>query len=112
LLSFCFAALLKRPPLDYALELIDLIRANSTSDEVYKNWVELARKVPATTKYNWFEYGYYLGALGQLNLNELTDLLSGMTLPRAIGVLFRARRFDYCELTAANFSLAVQAILD
>jgi len=112
LITRCFAILGDAPPKDYALDVIDLVKANASADEVEKLWLGavLAHKNGERTR--WLEYGLYLGSLSKLSVTDLSTVLSDeiSNLIR-IKILFDARRFDYFEITNENFQLAVEAIL-
>ncbi|MEG4421285.1 hypothetical protein QUA70_22240 [Microcoleus sp. LAD1_D5] len=112
LITRCLAILGNAPPKDYALDVIDLVKANASADEVEKLWrgAVLAQKNGERTR--WLEYGLYLGSLSKLSVTELSTVLSDeiSNLTR-IQILFDARRFDYFEMTNENFQLAVEAIL-
>lgn len=112
LITRCLAILGNAPPKDYALDVIDLVKANASADEVEKLWrgAVLAQKNGERTR--WLEYGLYLGSLSKLSVTELSTVLSDeiSNLIR-IQILFDARRFDYFEMTNENFKLAVEAIL-
>ncbi len=112
LITRCFDILGNAPPKDYALDVIDLVKANTSTDEVEKLWrgAILTQKNGERTR--WLEYGLYLGSLSKLSVTELSTVLSDeISNPIRIKILFDARRFDYFEQTNENFQLAIQAIL-
>lgn len=112
LIDRCFSILKSNPPRDYALEILDLIKANSTPDEIYDIWY---KSIPKTLKERslWLSYGLYLGLLSQMPLNDLSETLSDA--PNNAGrlnLVFRARRFDYLENSESNCKAIIDAILN
>lgn len=117
LIKHCFGLLGNQPPLDFALDVINLISANrSPSKEVFDLWLGgvVAQHGQARTKV--LEYGLYLGFLAQpsiLPLTQLEDICSD--LPQdfyRLELLYRARRFDYFEAKEEQFKTALELILD
>jgi hypothetical protein len=112
LITRCIAILGDAPPKDYALDVIDLVKANTLPEEVDKLWLGavLVQKNGARTR--WLEYGLYFGSLSKLSLTDLSTVLSDVVSePLRTELLFRARRFDYFEMTEKHFNVAVEAIL-
>ena len=112
LITRCFAILGNAPPKDYALDVIDLVRANASPDKVDTLWrgAVLVQKNGDRTR--WLEYGLYFGSLSKLSVTELSTVLSDeIDDPQRIEILFKARRFDYFEMTEERFTIAVEAIL-
>jgi hypothetical protein len=112
LITRCFAILGDSPPKDYALDVIDLVKANASRDEVDKLWLGavLAQKNAERTR--WLEYGLYFGSLSKLSITELSTVLSDeISNPLHIEIIFKSRRFDYLEMTEKTFQVAVKSIL-
>ncbi|MBD2215316.1 hypothetical protein H6G27_36745 [Nostoc linckia FACHB-104] len=113
LITRCVAILGNAPPKDYALDVIDLIRANASSDEIDKLWLGavLAQKNGDRTR--WIEYGFYFGSLSRLSVSKLSTILSDeICNPIRIEILFKARRYDYWESTEQYFNIALESILN
>ncbi|MBE9005462.1 NTPase (NACHT family)-like protein [Fortiea sp. LEGE XX443] len=112
LINHCFKSLEKIPPKDYALEIIDLIRINATQDEILALWKSFFCTQSIIQQGQWLEYGYYLGILNKISLDDLKNTLSGeFNLSKCVSLIFKIRRFDYCEMTEENFILTIQEIL-
>lgn len=112
LITRCVDILGNSPPKDYALDVIDLVKANASPDEVDTLWrgAVLAQKNGERTR--WLEYGFYFGSLSKLSLTELGTILSDkVNDPLHIKILFKAGRFDYFEMTEKLFNVAVEALL-
>ncbi len=112
LITRCVAILGNAPPKDYALDVIDLIKANASSDEIDKLWLGavLAQKNGDRTR--WLEYGLYFGSLSRLSVSELNTVLSDeISNPLRIEIIFKARRYDYLESTEEYFKIALESIL-
>ena len=117
LVKYCFSLLGNQPPLDFALDIISLISANtSSSKEVFDVWFGgvVAQHGEARTKI--LEYGLYVGLLTQpkiLSLTQLENICSD--LPQdyyRLELLYRARRFDYFESKEERFRSSLELILN
>lgn len=112
LVVHCFSILRKGPPLDYALDVIDVIRSNTPSDEIVDQWYKETVSQHGPGRAQWLHYGLQLGALGKIPLADLCTLLSdNVGYLDHTSTLFRARRFDYFEMNEINFENAILAIL-
>lgn len=117
LVKYCFGLLGNQPPLDFALDIINLISANtSSSKEVFDLWFGgvVAQRGEARTKI--LEYGLHVGLLAQssiLSLTELENICSDLPQdPYRLELLYRARRFDYFEAEEERFKASLDLILD
>jgi hypothetical protein len=83
LIRHCFSLLGDQPPLDFALDIINLMLANTLSPkENFDLWFGgvVAQHGEARTK--WLEYGLHLGILGQpakLSLTQLESICSDLS---------------------------------
>ena len=112
LINHCFKSLEKNPPKDYALEIIDLIRANATSDEILDLWKKYFYSPSIIEQGNWLEYGYYLGILSKIILVDRKKIFSDeVNRAKCMSLFFKMRRFSYCEKTEQNFLLTINEIL-
>jgi hypothetical protein len=113
LLDRCHSLLKQRPPLEYALDVIDLLKANATPAEVFPAWLGQTRKVRSRARTDWLEYGLHLGCLSTIDSEQLKDILSDQPFtPDRVDMLFRAERIDFLESDEATFSIAVKNIMD
>jgi hypothetical protein len=116
LITRCFSILGNSSPKDYAFDVIDLIKANSSPDEIDKLWRGAILSQKGKDCVRWLEYGLYLGCLPKLSPTELNTVLatssSCPTDALQIEILLKARRFDFFEMNEANFNVAVEAILN
>ncbi|MEQ8998050.1 MAG: hypothetical protein RID53_16280 [Coleofasciculus sp. B1-GNL1-01] len=113
LIKHCFAILGDTPTKDYALDIIDLVKANASSEEIAKLWFGGVVTQKGSKRTQWLEYGLYLGVLAKLTLADLrTALADDPNDPERLNLLFRARRIDYCEAKEDRFNAAIQAILN
>lgn len=117
LIKHCFSLLGNQPPLDFALDVINLISANRSSpEEVFDLWFGgiVTQHKEARTKV--LEYGLYLGILAQpsiLPLAQLENICSDLPQDvHRLEVLYRARRFDYFEAREEQFKVALELILN
>lgn len=115
LIKRCFQMLHDSPPWDVALQLVELLKANSeSSSDVNGFWLEQAKSVGPDDRFNWLEYGLHLGALSTIDLESLQSLLSSWHLKasQVLPLLFRARRIDYLHSSEQHFESVVSLILD
>jgi len=116
LIKRCFEMLHDSPPRDLALQLLDLLKANSeSSSDVSRLWLEQAQSVVPDQQLNWLEHGLHLGVLSTIELDNLHGLLSSLKLQAnstALGLLFRARRLDYLHSSEELFESVLALILD
>ena len=112
LIERCFSILQTNPPMDYSLEILDLIKANSSSDEIQDMWLnKITERQSERTR--WINYGLHLGLLPQIPLDDLTNILSDSPNdPIRLNLVFRARRFDYLESSENNCITIIDAILN
>lgn len=113
LVDRCFEILNTFPARDYALELVDLIKANSNNTERLSSWLAALNDKQGEQKTRWIEYGLYLGVLSGLSTSELESLLSsdGSHAKEILGVIFRANRVDFVEQSEKRLDLIVERIL-
>ncbi|MBU0946890.1 MAG: NACHT domain-containing protein [Proteobacteria bacterium] len=112
LIDRCFSLLRTNPPLDYCYEIIGLIKANSTTDNINNLWF---KNVPEKhlERTRWVNYGLYLGILSKMPLSDLENLLSDAPSDATrLSFLYRAKRFDYLESTESTCRAIIDAILD
>lgn len=97
-------------PHDFALDVIDLLRANGTREEIALKWKEMISSEDGLT---WFRYGSHLGCMHLCDLETLSHFLDRTQLTSELmECLIRARRFDYIEQSEQTFDLAIHALLD
>ena len=116
LIKRCFEMLHGSPPRDVALQLLELLKANSeSSSDVNSFWFDQAQSVAPDDQVNWLEHGLHLGALSTVDLGSLQSLLLRPHLngnPAVLTLLFRARRIDYLHSAEQHFESVVSLILD
>jgi hypothetical protein len=111
LIDRCFLMLNEDLPRDYAMEIIELLKANATTSEIEDKWLKAALALSADCC-RWLDYGLNLGALSQVNLIDLERLLSKARQDsRTLTYVFRARRMDYCERSESTFNAVMRGIL-
>lgn len=113
LVAKCLAILRENPPADYALDVLDLLRSNTTREEIVPLWHAEASHVSGDERTAWLEFGLHLGCVSVISLNSLNDLLADGNLDvRRIDILIRARRSDILESSDDTFRLAMNGLLD
>jgi len=117
LVKHCLGLLGKQPPLDFALDIINLISANVASPkEVFDLWFDEVAAQHGDARTKGLEYGLYLGLLTQssiLPLTQLENICSDSPQDYSrLELLFRARRFDYFEAEEQRFKAALELILN
>jgi hypothetical protein len=113
LIAHAFEMLKKRVPLDFATDLIDIIRANATTAEIGTEWWQEAEKRTGLSRTDWVNFGLRLGMLKNLTPAEIENLLSDSPLTaQRISMLLKARQFGYFDGSKIAFEQAISAILD
>jgi hypothetical protein len=113
LINRCVAILGNAPPKDYALDVIDLIRANTSSEEIDKLWLVAVLTQRDDDRTRWLEYGLYFGSLSRLSVNELNTVITDdISNPLRVELIWKARKYDYLESTETYFNIALELILD
>ncbi len=108
----CVSLLRQHPPLDYALDVIDLLKSNVSSAEMFPVWLDNARAVQSSARTDWLRYGLQLGCLSNTPIEQLEDILSEQPLNSdRVDLLYRAKRFDFLESNEARFSIGLRSIL-
>jgi hypothetical protein len=99
LITRCFEILRSIPPRDYALEVIDVVKANATSDNITSLWSKEIRAKIGRESTQWLEYGLLLNVLPQLPLDELCTILSDkINDHQNLRLLFRARQITLKQM--------------
>jgi hypothetical protein len=112
LFNRCISLLRSRPALDYALDVIDLLKANVSSAETFPAWLDGTLATNFAARTSWLEYGLQLGCLSAAPLDRLREILSDEPSGRdRIDILFRAKRFDFLQSSDSLFTTAVNSIL-
>jgi hypothetical protein len=106
LIDACFAVLKSCPAPDYARDVIELLRANASNDELIELW---AWEFDRSHSLAWLTYGVQLGALSRID-NKKLDTLIDAEVP--LGLLYRARRLDILERSEDAFNRAVEGVLN
>lgn len=113
LVEKCFLMLREIPPMDYALDVLDLLGANVTREEVMPRWKSETMLASGVGRTAWLEYGIHLGCVPTLEPSELDLLLSDAELnAERIGVLLKSRRAEFFECSAERGKAVLDAILD
>jgi hypothetical protein len=75
LIKHCFSLLGNQPPLDFALDIINLIEANvSSPKDIFDLWYGAVVAQSGESRSKWLEYGLYLRILAQPSILSLTQL--------------------------------------
>jgi hypothetical protein len=112
LLDRCFLLLREEHPRDFALDVVDLVRANGRPSELVDRWLWEVEHFKAARISEWLEYGLQLGVLGSLDRDRLEKVLEGVELSVwQAGLFYRGRRFDLLHSKRELFAKASNAIL-
>lgn len=113
LIKHCFAILSDSLPKDYALDVIDLIKANASSQEIYDFWFGAIVSHKGKSRTQWFEYGYHLGILHNISDNDLNTIFNdNEDRDERLCILFKARKLEYFSSDEQRFNCIVHAVLD
>ncbi len=113
LIERCFSILRNKLTQNYISEVIELLRANSTIDEIKKLWYREVSHVSGLERTRWLKYGFFLGLLSEGSTNDLENLLSDdPDNPERLLLAFRARQHDFCERTEQRCEIIVHYLLN
>ncbi|MER2515336.1 MAG: NACHT domain-containing protein [Candidatus Accumulibacter phosphatis] len=113
LVEKCILMLRGTPPKDFALDVLDLLRANTTREEVTPQWSVETSSVTGVKRTTWLEYGLHLGCVPTLDPGELDVLLTDGPLSTArIEVLLKSRRVEFFEGSDSRRRAITNALLD
>lgn len=113
LIAFCFMKLKEDLPKDYALDIIDLINANSNTNEIVEAWFNEASQQNETQRIKWIEYGLYLGALAMITLDQICALIKSCEdISLANEFLIKSKRYDFYEISEDNYKSVIISIFN
>ena len=108
LVTACFSILSGHPAPDYALDVIELLRANCSTEELTDLWAE---SFDTSKAGRWLKYGLHMGVLSAIDIGRLERFIAGQE-EASSRLLYRARRLDFIEASDDRFDDAVNGILD
>ena len=113
LVTQCFAILRGNPPRDYATDVIELMRANSTGTEIKQTWLEETLRTTGDARTRWMEYGLLLGLLAQSSVGEMDSIIADAPLDsQRLTLAYRSRQLEFCQTSEQRCEVIIQAILD
>ena len=108
----CFSLLGQHLPREYALDVIDLLKSNASSDEVLPLWLDNTRTSQSSTRTDWLGYGLQLGCLAKIPMDQLEEIVSDQPLSgERVELLYQAKRFDFLESNDFRFSSGLRCVL-
>ena len=113
LLDKCFEVLETTPPDDYALEVINLIRANSKAVDIKQRWEKRLLENEGTKRTKWMQYGLFLGLLPRCEQPFLEAILADAPLERErLLFLFEANKIHFIEAAKERLDIVINSILE
>jgi hypothetical protein len=113
LVSQGFAILSKNPARDFALDVIELVKLNATSQEILSKWLDQITCLDGGEKTKWLEYGLLLGALPQAPIQDIEAIIrDDPNQTERLILLYRARLFNLLEYNDNRFQKIIQLILN
>jgi hypothetical protein len=98
LIQECFNELKKLPLIDYASELIGIIRNNPL--ETIKIWTEHSRNISNEALTKWLEYAYLLGIIHKIDEGILINILvesNEIEKPRRLQLIIDGKRLELID---------------
>ena len=113
LVNQCFAILRGHPPRDYATDVIELMRTNSTATEIKQTWLEETLRETGEARTKWMEYGLLLGLLPHSSIAEMESIVADAPLnSQRLTLTYRSRQLEFCQTSEQRCEVIIQAILD
>jgi hypothetical protein len=113
LVERCFSLLGKRLPGDYSTEITQLLRANSSVDDIEPKWYEELKKSTGAEVTNWLKNGLHLGTLPNCPTSKLEEALSGKPLDdRKLDLILSAGHAAFVEASEERIIILIDGILD
>jgi hypothetical protein len=113
LVDRCWSLLQSEPALDYALMLVELLRANASRTEITARWLNEALQASNHGRTRWIEYGLYLGSLSEVPQPQLHELISDNPRdPDRLVLILRSGQKDILESDESLFNGLVDQLLD
>lgn len=111
LIDRCFAILREHPAPDYAIEVVELVRANAKQDEIKASWLKEIEQTSEDNRTKWIEYGLYMGLLSDLDAKSIEVFLREAPQDDTrLSVAFRSKHQSLCESSKERFESTLKAI--
>ncbi|MCE9596728.1 MAG: NTPase (NACHT family)-like protein [Spirochaetia bacterium] len=105
LLERCFHLLDSNPHNDYAMFLIELIKANASLEDILSRWLAAVKAASGPQRTAWIGFGLYLGALAQLEEEQITVIMGdGKDETKRLTHFLHGGKSDYVESDASRFT--------
>lgn len=112
LVEKCFTILGTHPPLDYANDLLRVIEANTSGQEVLIKWNLYAGSTSSGELTKWLKYSLHLGILAKLPVATLTNYLEDDSqIKERVRLFMKAKRWDALESSERAYEQAVHYTL-
>ncbi len=113
LIEECFYILQKRPPRDYASEIISILRANAAVEDLQELWHREVLGMIGLDRTIWLEYGLQLGLVSEMHANDLEELLSNNPKnPKDLSIILRSEQGEFFEASEDRCQSIVDLILN
>jgi len=98
---------------EYAQEIIELLKANLSPDELTMLWETETDKLQKSERTKWFRYGYYMDVISELSVEHLEKVLSDDNENQErLRIILLSGQFSFCEDSETRSRAIVDAILD
>lgn len=112
LVGKCFSILRSNPPRDFASDVIEVIKANSSPAEALEMWSGEIERAAVGNRFRWFDYGFHMGVLALVTPAVLEHLMSDSPLdPQRLELIHRARHFGFIESSEERMRVVADLIL-
>ena len=113
LVKYCFLLLRNKPAVDYARELIELIKANTEKDETFRLWIAETLFLSVTERTRYLKYGLWLEVLQMTSQEILEELISDdpYNQERLIMIL-KTKHWSFCQDSENRCNVLIQSVLN
>ncbi len=112
LVERCFELLVNKAPNDYAMMLVELIRANASRSAATEKWRKCISDKNGSERTQWIRYGLLLGILSVLDKNELDGLVAAEAeTPERLMMLVRGGQLKFVESDDSKLEMVIDYLL-
>jgi hypothetical protein len=113
LVDRCFDLLRSGVPRDFAMEITDVLMANSKPEELAARWRNEVHKLKGSIRSDWLEYGLWLGILPQLSNTAIEESISDDPFEvNRLLLILKAKHAAFIQSNDERSRVVIEGFLD